>query len=120
MQASSEAKHKNAIVECHREPLAHSRVLCLILIVVLQNKRDLFAAKLRSVPLSSYFPSYAGGSDDVSAACSFLRGQFESKNRSPDKHVHTCITAAALTDPNSNAVPQLLNELRHILQFGHA
>ena len=43
----------------------------------LQNKVDLFAERLKSVPLRDVFPEYNGDPADVNSALDFLQSHFE-------------------------------------------
>jgi hypothetical protein len=72
------------------------------------NKRDLFQAKITRVPLSTCFPAYelpAGASAAIAYehGVTFIREEFEKKNRSPHKSVYTHVTCATDTS-NISAV----------------
>jgi len=74
------------------------------------NKSDLFAEKIKKVPLKYCFPEYTG-ENTYEATTAYLIHQFESRNRSPDKQVYTHITCATNTDNVSavfNAVKDII------------
>jgi len=64
--------------------------------ILFLNKRDIFQDKITRVPLVNYFPEYTGG-DNFQAAATYLRTQFESKNRNKDKRIYTHVTCATDT-----------------------
>jgi len=65
-------------------------------IILMLNKRDLFADKIKKVPLTVCFPDYAEG-DDYDAGCEFIQEQFESKVKDGNKQIYTHITCATDT-----------------------
>lgn len=65
-------------------------------IILFLNKRDLFAEKLKRIPLKNYFSAYNGSSYDE--ATDFIQEMFEQKNQQ-DKDIYTHITCA--TDTNN-------------------
>lgn len=65
-------------------------------IILFLNKRDLFAEKLKRIPLKNYFSSYNGQNYDE--ATEFIQEMFEQKNQQ-DKDIYTHITCA--TDTNN-------------------
>jgi hypothetical protein len=97
-QVLYEDENTNRMVEALNlfEEICNSRWFRETSMILFLNKRDLFAEKIQKVPLSKYFPDYAG--DDSFEQCSaFLQEQFESRNRNPDKQVYTHITCATDT-----------------------
>jgi len=46
-------------------------------LVLLLNKIDLFEPKLKTSPLSKFFPDYKGPDGDYQAACNFMKNKFE-------------------------------------------
>jgi hypothetical protein len=65
--------------------------------ILFLNKRDLFAEKVKKVPLSVCFTEY-NGPNTYEAGTVFIKDQFESKNRNPEKQVYSHITCATDTD----------------------
>jgi GTPase SAR1 family protein len=64
--------------------------------ILFLNKKDLFAEKIKKVPLKNYFPLYNGNSYEE--ATEFIQEMFEEKNRQ-EKDIYTHITCA--TDTNN-------------------
>ncbi|KAK9971606.1 hypothetical protein ABG768_024962 [Culter alburnus] len=65
-------------------------------IILFLNKKDLFGEKITKSPLSICFPEYTGP-NTFEAAATFIQGQFESKNRSPNKEIYCHLTCATDT-----------------------
>jgi len=88
----------NRIVEALNlfEEICNSRWFRETSMILFLNKRDLFQEKIKKVPLSKYFPDYAGD-DSFEQCAAFLQEQFESRNRNPEKQVYTHITCATDT-----------------------
>jgi len=61
------------------------------------NKRDLFAEKIKKVPLTVHFPEYKG-KNEYEEGVEYLREKFESKNKNSERHVYTHVTCATDTD----------------------
>jgi GTPase SAR1 family protein len=97
-QVLYEDENTNRMVEALNlfEEICNSRWFRETSMILFLNKRDLFAEKIKKVPLNKYFPDYAGDNSFESAS-EFLQEQFESKNRNPDKQVYTHITCATDT-----------------------
>jgi GTPase SAR1 family protein len=97
-QVLYEDENTNRMVEALNlfEEICNSRWFRETSMILFLNKRDLFAEKIKKVPLSKYFPDYTGD-NSFEAAAEFLQEQFESKNRNPDKQVYTHITCATDT-----------------------
>jgi len=98
-QVLYEDENTNRMVEALNlfEEICNSRWFRETAMILFLNKRDLFAEKLQRVPLSRYFPDYVGDNSFESAA-EFLRDQFETKNRNPDKQIYSHVTCATNTD----------------------
>jgi tRNA U34 5-carboxymethylaminomethyl modifying GTPase MnmE/TrmE len=64
-------------------------------LILFLNKRDLFAEKIKTVPLSNLFPEYRGKT--YQDAADFVRRLFEAKNTSQDKQIYTHLTCACDT-----------------------
>jgi len=92
------------------EEICNSRWFRDTSMVLFLNKSDLFAEKIKKVPLKYCFPEYTG-ENTYEATTAYLIHQFESRNRSPDKQVYTHITCATNTDNVSavfNAVKDII------------
>ncbi|KAJ3786548.1 G-protein alpha subunit-domain-containing protein [Lentinula aff. detonsa] len=68
------------------EIVVHSKWFIDVPIVLLLNKTDVFAQKLRTTPLKEYFHDYTGG-DNYDAGCTYIINKFLSKAR-PDTQVY--------------------------------
>ncbi len=66
--------------------------------ILFLNKRDIFAEKIESWPLSTYFREYSGPNNYESCA-EWIQQQFEEKNQEHDKQIYTHLTCA--TDTNN-------------------
>jgi len=64
--------------------------------ILFLNKRDLFAAKIKTVPLTVCFKNYSGP-NTYEAGSAFIQDQFLSKNQNP-KRIYTHLTCATDTD----------------------
>ncbi len=65
-------------------------------LAVFYNKKDLFSAKLRTVPLTVCFPEYAGSTEADAEA--YIVEQFEKKlNSAPQRGVYRYTTCATDT-----------------------
>ncbi|XP_056123271.1 guanine nucleotide binding protein (G protein), alpha activating activity polypeptide O, b [Rhinichthys klamathensis goyatoka] len=65
-------------------------------IILFLNKKDLFEIKIVKSPLNICFPEYTGP-NTFEAAATYIQGQFESKNRSPNKEIYCHLTCATDT-----------------------
>ena len=66
-------------------------------IILFLNKIDIFKEKIKTSPVSNYFPDFTGGSDYEKATAYFSQ-RFRSLNQSSDKQVYVHLTCA--TDTN--------------------
>jgi len=70
-------------------------------IILFLNKRDIFAEKHETIPLSEFFPSYKGTT--VEDGCEFMKAIFHERNHSEeaadDKYFYVHVTCA--TDTNN-------------------
>ena len=66
-------------------------------LVLFLNKCDLFAEKIRRVPLNILFPKYSGSSNYVSA-CEFLCREFVKRRANPNKVIHIHVVSAIQID----------------------
>jgi len=97
-QVLYEDENMNRVVEALNlfEEICNSRWFRETSMILFLNKRDLFAEKIRQVPLVDYFPEYQGG-DDEGEGYRFMQDQFETRNRNPEKQIYTHITCATDT-----------------------
>jgi guanine nucleotide-binding protein G(o) subunit alpha len=100
------------------DEICNSRWFKKTSMILMLNKRDLFAEKIQKVPLSKCFPDYTGA-NTYESATRFIQEQFEMRNRNPDKQIYSHITCA--TDKNNmkvvfNAVKDIV--IRRSLQEG--
>uniref|UniRef100_A0A8C5H395 Guanine nucleotide-binding protein G(o) subunit alpha n=1 Tax=Gouania willdenowi TaxID=441366 RepID=A0A8C5H395_GOUWI len=66
-------------------------------IILFLNKKDLFQTKIPKSPLSICFPDYDG--INITQGIAYIKSQYESKNKSPNKEVYSHVTCA--TDTNN-------------------
>jgi GTPase SAR1 family protein len=66
--------------------------------ILFLNKRDLFAIKIKTVPLKVCFKEYMG-SNDMNESLNYIREKFLEKNLRKDKVIYTHVTCA--TDQNN-------------------
>jgi len=97
-QVLYEDENMNRVVEALNlfEEICNSRWFRETSMILFLNKRDLFAEKIRQVPLVDYFPDYQGGEEE-SEGYRFMQDQFETRNRNPEKQIYTHITCATDT-----------------------
>uniref|UniRef100_A0A8P4GLV6 Guanine nucleotide-binding protein G(O) subunit alpha n=1 Tax=Dicentrarchus labrax TaxID=13489 RepID=A0A8P4GLV6_DICLA len=67
-------------------------------IILFLNKKDIFENKICKSPLSICFPEYTGP-DTYLEGIDYIKCQYESKNKSPNKEVYSHVTCA--TDTNN-------------------
>jgi len=98
-QVLYEDENTNRMVEALNlfEEICNSRWFRDTSMILFLNKRDLFAEKIKKVSLSVCFQDYSGPST-YEAGTVFIKDQFESKNRNPEKQVYSHITCATDTD----------------------
>jgi hypothetical protein len=90
-------------------------------VVVFLNKKDLFADKIRRVPLTVCFPEYGGPAGEYDAAMNYIQQRIQEINRSPtdsrDLFFHqTCATDTGAVKIVFDAVTVTL--LTDALQMG--
>jgi hypothetical protein len=78
--------------------------------ILFLNKRDLFAEKIKKVPLTVCSPDF-GGPSDFETASAFLEEMFRSKNQTPEKEVYSHVTCA--TDTNN--IAHVFNAVKDII-----
>jgi len=64
--------------------------------ILFLNKRDLFAEKIKKVPLTVCFPDYQGGSD-YDKATKYISDKFMEKNRNSKRQIYPHLTCATDT-----------------------
>lgn len=72
--------------------ICNSRFFVNTSMILFLNKSDLFAEKIKEVPLQKFFPEYDGSS--YKDAVDFLTKQFTDLNKNKDKAVYTHVTCA--------------------------
>jgi len=100
------------------DEICNSRWFKKTSMILMLNKRDLFADKIRKVPLNICFKEYTGV-NEFEQASNYVRIQFESRNKTPSKQIYTHITCATDTENARhviNAVKDIL--IRRNLQDG--
>jgi len=100
------------------DEICNSRWFKKTSMILMLNKRDLFAEKIQKVPLTKCFPDYPGP-NTYEGATKYIQEQFETRNKNPDKQIYSHITCA--TDKNNmkvvfNAVKDIV--IRRSLQEG--
>lgn len=84
------------------DEICNSRWFKKTSMILMLNKKDLFAEKIKKVPLTVCFDDYDGPPGDYDRAIQFIQKEFESMNNRADKQVYTHITCA--TDTNNMRV----------------
>jgi len=101
------------------EEICNSRWFKKTSMILMLNKRDLFAEKIVKVPLTVTFKEYKGDPHNYDQCVEFIKNQFESKRQDPSKPIYTHICCA--TDKNNmrhvfNAVKDIV--IRRSLEEG--
>jgi len=79
-------------------------------IILFLNKRDLFAEKIKHVPLSVAFPDYKGP-NQYDEAIKYITVQFEDRSRNKAKTIYTHVTCAT----DSSNVTAVFNAVKDII-----
>jgi len=66
--------------------------------ILFLNKSDLFAEKIKKIPLTTCFSDYSGSLDDFESCSKYLQDQFMLRNHNQNKQVYVHITCATNTD----------------------
>jgi hypothetical protein len=101
------------------EEICNSRWFKKTSMILMLNKRDLFAEKIAKVPLTVTFKHYKGDPHNYDQCVEFIKNQFETKRQDAAKPIYTHICCA--TDKNNmrhvfNAVKDIV--IRRSLQEG--
>lgn len=90
----------NRMVEALKlfEEICNSRWFRETSMLLFLNKRDIFNQKIMKVDLSTYFSEFPGPDRDPVVAQEWIREQFKSRNRNPQKHIYSHVTCATDTD----------------------
>jgi len=64
--------------------------------ILFLNKRDIFAEKIKKIPLTVCFPEYTGG-NDYDKATKFISDKFLSKNKNSKRQIYPHLTCATDT-----------------------
>eukprot|EP00456_Euglypha_rotunda_P025801 TRINITY_DN20809_c0_g1_i5.p1 TRINITY_DN20809_c0_g1~~TRINITY_DN20809_c0_g1_i5.p1 ORF type:complete len:229 (+),score=34.77 TRINITY_DN20809_c0_g1_i5:230-916(+) len=100
------------------DEICNSRWFKKTSIILMLNKRDLFAEKIKKVPLTVCFKDYKG-SGTFEDASEFIRKQFEARNKTPTKQIYSHITCATDTDNARHVITAVKDILiRRNLQDG--
>jgi len=78
------------------EEICNSRWFQDTNMILMLNKRDLFAEKILRVPLRVCFPEYTGA-DTYDEGCEYVKNQFEGRNKHQSKVIYTHVTCATDT-----------------------
>jgi len=79
------------------EEICNSRWFQDTSMILMLNKRDLFAEKIQKVSIRVCFPEYEG-KDTYDESAKYMKDVFESKNKTQTKQVYTHVTCATDTD----------------------
>jgi len=79
--------------------------------ILMLNKRDLFADKILKVSLKKYFQTYAGPDHDYNAGVEFIQNMFQTQQKDKQRAIYTHVTCA--TDKNNMRV--VLNAVKDIV-----
>jgi len=92
------------------DEISNSRWFEKTSIILFLNKRDLFAEKIKRVPLATAFPDYKG-KNEYEEAIKYITQQFEDRSRNKAKTIYTHVTCA--TDTNN--VQAVFNAVKDII-----
>jgi len=100
------------------DDIANSRWFDKASIILFLNKRDLFAEKIKRVPLTICFPEFSG-QNTFEAGALYITHLFDSKNKNPRRTIYCHITCATDTD-NVTAVFTAVKDTVIRLSLSHA
>jgi len=94
-----EDENTNRIVEALTlfDEICNSRWFHETSMILFLNKRDLFAEKIKKIPLTVCFKEYSGSSD-YDDAVNYFTEEFLKRNKNKDKVIYTHVTCATDTD----------------------
>jgi GTPase SAR1 family protein len=78
-------------------------------LILFLNKKDLFAEKIKEVPLSKYFPDFSG--QTYEEHIEFMKGLFKVRNHNPKKDIYVHVTCATDRDQ----VQDVFNDVKDII-----
>jgi guanine nucleotide-binding protein G(o) subunit alpha len=98
------------------DSICNSRWFAKTSLILFLNKCDLFAEKIKKVPITTAFPDYSGA-QEYDESIKYIEGQFQNLNKNPDKQIYchvTCATDTKLVAAVFNAVKDIIirNSLR--------
>ncbi|GAA5988671.1 hypothetical protein JCM10908_003669 [Rhodotorula pacifica] len=95
------------------ESVANSRWFERSAFVLMLNKIDIFAAKIRSnkTPLVEYFPDFTGPAGDLEAAKQYMKHKFISLSRKKDRGLYVHLTCATDTDQTRVVVGAVMDQV---------
>ncbi|POY72986.1 hypothetical protein BMF94_3972 [Rhodotorula taiwanensis] len=95
------------------ESVANSRWFERSSFVLMLNKIDIFAAKVRSgeSPLVEYFPDFTGPPGDLDAAKQYMKHNFVSLSRKKDRGLYVHLTCATDTDQTRVVVGAVMDQV---------
>ena len=83
------------------EETCNSKYFTETAMILFLNKRDIFAEKIKTVPLKTTFPEY-DGDNSYNDALAFMTKLFEQRNKRPDKDIYVHVTTATDSDNVQN------------------
>jgi len=93
------------------ENICNQRWFELTAMILFLNKRDLFAEKIESVPITKCFADY-NGPQTYDSCVSFIRDEFEGRNRNPQgKQIYSHVTCAT----ERTNVEKVFGDVQHIV-----
>ncbi|GAA5868054.1 hypothetical protein JCM3774_001582 [Rhodotorula dairenensis] len=95
------------------ESVANSRWFERSSFVLMLNKTDIFAAKIRGggPPLVEYFPDFTGPAGDLDAAKQYMKHKFISLSRQKDRGLYVHLTCATDTDQTRVVVGAVMDQV---------
>jgi len=81
------------------DEICNSRWFKKTSIILMLNKRDLFAEKIKKVSLKKAFPDFPGPEGDYEAGVAYIQEQFHLRKKDAAKQIYTHVTCA--TDKNN-------------------
>lgn len=91
------------------EDIVNSEWFAETSVILFLNKKDLFAEKIKKVPLSTYFKEFKGSSYHESV--DFIKALFRARNHNPNKDIYMHVTCAT----DKNQMQQVFNDVKDII-----